>query len=207
MARWVQPRMLRTVRRAVWVAALCATARADVPATMPSTSPASIPTSITTEPIAAKGRPAPPFPNEYGVLMTRSIFARRRGPGPGGPDAAAIAQMSRDSGFVLRGVADQAGQRTALLEDTTSGKTRQLHVGDETSGGRVVAITMEGLDRSLGGQVLHVGVGQSLDGKVEAAGPTTRQSIAREDGAPPVAPEPAPGTAIPAGARILEIKQ
>jgi hypothetical protein len=171
--------------------------------TMPTTAPA----SLVAEPSVARGQPALPFPNEYGVLMTRSIFAKRRGPGPGGADAAAIAQMSRDSGLVLRGVADQGGQRTALLEDTASGKTRQLHVGDETSGGRVVAITMEGLDRSLGGQVLHVGVGQSLDGKAEAAGPATRQSIAREDATPPVAPEPPPGTAIPAGAKILEIKQ
>lgn len=204
MARRHLPRIWRTTQWSLWGIALCAGAGAEVlPTTHPSTLPAR---PASTRPEVMKKIVVKPLPKEFELLMTRSIFARRRGPGQGGLDAAAEAQAARDRGLVLRGVADQSGQRTALLEDTSSGKTKQLHVGDEALGGRIVAITMEGLDRNFGGQLVHVGVGQSLDGKGEPPGPTTRQSIARDDGVP-ITPDPAGGRAIPAGAKILEVKQ
>jgi len=134
--------------------------------------------------------------------MSRSIFAKGRpgavaatGPSPGPP--------SPDHGFVLRGVAVQGPEQTALLEDVAGRKTRQLHVGDDLIGGRVVAISFDGIDRTLGGRLLHVGVGQSLDGSAPpaAAGPDNAQTAAN---VPPPTGEPGqppPGVAIPAGAR------
>lgn len=209
------PSILRRAACAVCAAVLCVSDRADVfPSTAPTTSPAIIKPSTAplfsptfpatmpaTEPSVSKSRQAMSLPKKYDMLMTRSIFAHKRGPGPGG-DVAAAAQPVKP-GVVLRGVADQGGQRTALLEDTANGKTRQLHVGDEASGGRIIAITMEGLDRSINGSVLHLGIGQSLDGDAGTAGATTRQSIALESRLPgPI--EPTPGSAIPAAATILE---
>ena len=226
MNRWDHAPSFQTTR---WAACLIALSLGAAPATSPTTNPTTGPTTgptpgsktlpaietatispiiplPATEPGGAKARSIAPFPSEFGVLMSRSIFAHRRGGGPGGKDMATTAPMSLEPGIVLRGVADQAGQRTALLEDVASGKTRQLHVGDETTGGKVVAITMEGLDRSLGGRVLHVAVGQPLDGNAAQPGAATRQSIAREDR--PQAPvEPSPDLAMPAGAKIVEIRQ
>ena len=67
----------------------------------------------------------------------------------------------------------------------------------------IVAITMEGLDRTLGGSVLHLGIGQSLEAGGAVAGATTQQGIALES-VTPVLHEPSPGSAIPAAATILE---
>lgn len=208
MPNWDHPTILRAATCAVCVAVLCAPGRADVlPSTSPSTPSAAIKSTKAlalpaTAPAVLKPRQAMSLPKKYDMLMTRSIFAHRRGPGQNGGDGASEAQ-SHKPGLVLRGVADQEGQRTALLEDTASGKTRQLHVGDEALGGRIVAITMEGLDRTLGGSVLHLGIGQSLEAGGAIAGATTQQGIALEN-VTPVVHEPSPGSAIPAAATILE---
>lgn len=204
MPNWDHPSILRTATCAVCALALCAPGRADM---LPSTSPTAIkssnaPASPATEPAVVKQRQPMSLPKKYEILLTRSIFAHRRGPGQNGGDAASEAQAHKP-GLVLRGVADQEGQRTALLEDTASGKTRQLHVGDEALGGRIVAITMEGLDRMLGGSVLHLGIGQSLEAGGAVAGATTQQGIALENVTPGVH-EPSPGSAMPAAATILE---
>src|SRR5258708_97070 len=110
MSRRHRLRFWRTTRWSVLVIALCAGVHAGIP---PTTNPTTLPaTRPTTQQAAVKKYVVKPLPKEYELLMTRSIFARRRAPGPGGPDAAAEAQMARDRGLVLRGVADQAGQRT-----------------------------------------------------------------------------------------------
>jgi hypothetical protein len=202
MIRRDSPRKLPTARWMLGIAALGAMARADVaPTTRPATTSIAV---ASTEPAVGKKRSALPFPKKFDALMSRSIFAHHR-PGDPAAEAAAIAAAQKP-GFVLRGVADQGGQRTALLEEASSGKTKQLHVGDEAPGGRIVAITMEGLDRTMAGKTVHVGVGQPLDGKGEAGNPNPPQAVAREDGAAPM-PEAAAGIAIPAGAKILKIEQ
>jgi hypothetical protein len=203
MARWDSPQFRPTAAWAIGAIAFCAVARAGLaPTTRPATT---LPAIATTEPVGIKKRSASPFPKKYDVLMTRSIFAHHQ---PGDKSAAEAAAMANahKPGFVLRGVADQGGQRTALLEDAASGKTAQLHVGDETSGGRIVTITMDGLDRTVAGKVLHVGVGQPLDGGGAVANPNPPQTVARED-VTPVLPEPVTGTAIQAGAKILKMDQ
>lgn len=200
--------ILRTAVCAVCATALCVIDSADVlPSTVPSTAPSVVKSfkalSLSvTQPADLKKRQVLALPKKYEILMTRSIFSRTRGPGLGGGDGLASTQPHKP-GLVLRGVADQAGQRTALLEDTASGKTRQLHVGDEALGGKIVAITMEGIDRTLDGSVFHMGIGQSLESPGEIPGSTTRQSIALENGTT-VVPEPATGSAIPAAATILQ---
>ena len=155
----------------------------------------------------------PPFPKEYGVLLNRSIFAHGKTAMIAGPTTGpATSPSSPEQGFVLRGVALQGPVCTALLEELAGGKTRQLHVGDEVFGGRVVAITIDGIDRTLSGRVVHVVVGQALDGSVPAPPPVGQQQLA-SDGAPPGAPvgQPMPqmslpGGPIPAGAKILQTK-
>ena len=183
---------------AIGVLALCATAQGDLP---PSTAPATRPISATQPTTQSLSHP---FPPEFGVLMRRSIFAHGRPVAATDPSSK---PSSPDQGFVLRGVAVQGPMRTALLEDVAGSKTRQLHIGDDLIGGKVVAITMEGVDRTLGGKVLHIGVGQTLDGSATAS-PSTKQAVA-SDGPPPAdaGAAPAPGTPIQASAKIIETKE
>jgi hypothetical protein len=153
------------------------------------------------------------FPKEYGVLLTRSIFAHGKGPMVAGPTTGPATPTSPEQGFVLRGVALQGPDCTALLEELAGGKTRQLHVGDEIFGGRVVGITMNGVDRTLGGRMVHIVVGQALDGSVAAPPQAGAQPQLASDVAPPNMPagQPmpqmnVPGAPMPAGAKILRSK-
>ncbi len=209
LARWVGSIGLMS-----WSVALCAGAGNELsPATQPSPRPVMMPTTSavldgatgpTSRPSTGTFAGARPFPPDYEVLLTRSIFAKGKG---GGRSATSAPTTSPDKGLVLRGVAVQGSNRTALLEDVAGKKTRQLHVGDDVVGGRVLAITDDGLDRTMSGRVLHVGVGQSIDGSA-SAGPSTQQALARE-GPPPVGAELGAGAsgAIPASAKFTEMKQ
>jgi hypothetical protein len=188
-------------------------ARGALPTTGPTSAPTTqaAATSPATQPTAdATTRPAqaPQVPPEFAVLLSRSIFTHGK-PGPvvQGPSSG---PASPDKGFVLRGVAVQGPEQTALLEDVAGQKTRQLHVGDELIGGRVVAISFEGIERTLGGRLLHVGVGQTLDGSASpAAGPPGNPQQQQTAANVPTQGEPTPvpaGVAIPAGAKI-EVRQ
>jgi hypothetical protein len=219
MGRWVSPRVVRAAFVLAAPAILIVTAaHGALPTTAPTTAPAMPltpappPPSPPTQPsVEATTRPAqlPEVPQEFAVLNSRSIFAKGKPPrvAASGPSSG---PTSPDQGFVLRGVAVQGPEQTALLEDVAGRKTRQLHVGDELIGGRVVAISFEGIDRTLGGRLLHVGVGQSLDGSAPpAAGPPTPNQQTAANVPPPTGEpgQPQPGVAIPAGAKFIEGRQ
>ena len=133
------------------------------------------------------------------ILGSRSIFLHGRPP----PLRVATTQAANGEArsgpaFVLRGVARQGEQLMALVEDVAGNQTRQMHIGDALAGGKLVAITTDGVDESLAGKIAHVKVGQPLDAGGTAgpntAGPATQPALAQQ-GAPA------------GGAQILMVEQ
>jgi hypothetical protein len=229
MSRWDLPRWFMAVSASACLVAASAALPPSTQSTPPSFSagpegralPATAPTALPTTSRSPDANPLP-FPNDCNVLLARSIFARGgRGAGAVATTGPATRPASPEAGFVLRGVASQGPVRTALLEDLHTHNTRQLHIGDDVIGGKVVAITMDGLDRTLGGRMLHVGVGQPIDGSAPPPGiavaaasgpPSTTQPAAAGDASPPTifapapAPPPVPGAPVQASLKIIETK-
>jgi hypothetical protein len=158
--------------------------------------------SIADDPTPAAAETPATFPEEFSILMSRSMFGRPRKLA-GGP-ATRPASGKSEPAFVLRGVAVQGKQRTALVEDEAGHHTMQVHEGDSLLGGRVLAIAIDGLDRAVAGHITHVGIGQRLDNApggpipVEEAPPrpTAVAHVTTEGAAMPAAAQvgPAPTT-------------
>jgi hypothetical protein len=115
------------------------------------------PSGPTTEPAVD-----PNFPEEFAVLLNRSIFAKHK---PMAMARPATGPSAPESTLVLRGVAVQGTIPTALIEDEAGGRTMQVHIGEDIGGGRITTINKDGLDRSMtrGGPLVHVAIGQRLD--------------------------------------------
>lgn len=143
------------------------------PATAPSTAPTTQPTTQLTTSPATGPLPAsdpaaatqsvtsvPPFPPEFAILLTRSMFTR--GPakpiGPGQPGGGPEANLG------LRGVLVQDGQFTALIEDLASKSAQRLKAGDPLGPGRIATITLDGIGYESGGRTTQVAIGQNLLG-------------------------------------------
>lgn len=115
---------------------------------------------------------------DYQVLLTRSIFTRDRRPapsagagsfqpprsdnalprfGPGGRGGSSTAS------FALRGVVDNDGKFTALVEDPGTHRTIALSIGDPIFRGRVVGITLDAIEYESNGRRSRVRIGQGLD--------------------------------------------
>ena len=144
-------------------------------------------------PARPMGQASPPqaLPQEYAVLLTRSIFAksgRSAGPGilgRGGSEGdsggtARASESSPESRWAFRGVFREGPRLIAFLEDLTSRKTYRLKVGDPVARGRVAEITIDQLWYQVGDKRSAVGIGQTLDGSTVAvsAPPTTRPTDA-----------------------------
>ena len=141
------------------------------------------------------------LPQEYAVLLTRSIFAKSGqssgpgilGRGGGEGDSGGVARASEsspESRWAFRGVFREGPRLIAFLEDLTSRKTYRLNVGDPVARGRLADITIDQLWYQVGEKRSAVEIGQTLDGAIAAAPPpTTRPADA--SGRPA---EPAAGT-------------
>lgn len=144
---------------------------AIIPATVPSTIPATAPaTNPTTEPARVPIRPEI-LPTDYAVLTSRSIFMKGRVPTPviisTDPFASApttAPARSREDSIVFNGVTEADGSIVAFLEDTSAGKVTIYRAGDAIALGKIVSITLDGLDYQAGDKTVHVLIGQTLSG-------------------------------------------
>ena len=134
---------------------------------------------------------SPPYPSDYNILLRRTIFARsgqaiatserrdsiapdpsrgsRPPPGPG---------ASLESGLVFRGAWRQGTNLIAFVEDTSTGKTLRLAVGDAIGHGKVTDISEDRLIYQLNGRPLPVEVGWNFEGSaaIVATRPTSGPS-------------------------------
>lgn len=108
-----------------------------------------------------------PYPVQYDVLLTRSIFAVG---GKAEPPSAISAGMSSSGGassLSLMGISQEDAQFTAYVFDALGGKTLALHVGDSLGDGRICEITLHGLTYRSGTTLTSVEVGQGLASDAE----------------------------------------
>ena len=164
--------------------------------------------------------PSQALPQEYAVLLTRSIFAksglsagpgfvgRGAGGGPDDADAAATASRSRDSSpesrWAFRGVFREGPHLIAFLEDLSSRKTYRLKVGDPVARGRIAEITLDQIWYQVGDKRSVVEIGQTLAGGVAAALPTSRPADSTTSGGPASTP---PSAASSAEERMRQRRQ
>jgi hypothetical protein len=146
--------------------------------TMPSTGPTSGPTTAANATSGPAGTnpsskptdaaldiaPTPPFPQEFSLLLKRSAFMRGpasdKGPGDKGPKAG-----GPEANFGLRGVGEQDGVFTALIEDINAKSTQRLKTGEKIATGSIKSITIDGIVyEGTGGKTQQVTIGQNLAG-------------------------------------------
>lgn len=172
-------------------------------------------------PTGSRGAAAPTqaLPQEYAVLLTRSIFAksgrsagpgfvRRGGGGADDADAAGTSSRSSDSSpesrWAFRGVFREGPQLIAFLEDLSSRKTYRLKAGDSVARGRIAEITLDRIWYQVGDKRSAVEIGQTLEGGVAAAPPTSRPADAATTGGAASTP---PSAASSAEERMRQRRQ
>jgi len=142
-----------------------------------------------------------PYPAEYDVLLTRSIFSRRgiATPSPDARGGASVdvsstrpsASSSPESGLIFRAAMRQGDQFMAFVEDTYAGRTLRLTVGSPVGRGRVEQITLDRLSYQLGERRTSVQIGQNLEGSMASVatrpttGPATPTVAPAADSGPP----------------------
>ncbi|HET6251706.1 MAG TPA: hypothetical protein VFE47_28735 [Tepidisphaeraceae bacterium] len=121
----------------------------------------------------------------YKILLTRSIFSRdgRAQPiayrrptpvalppttTPSTQPAAAWVTPDPEAGYILRGVGMEDGVFSAFFEQTTENKGYVKHVGDTVARGKIMAMSLDGIDYELKNKVSRVIIGQALDGHMPA---------------------------------------
>lgn len=121
---------------------------------------------------APRHPPAPPavpgqtsgLPDGYEILLARSIFAPQVTAAAGAHGRAPGPSLAPESAFAFRGVSEQGEHFTALVEDTSSGKTVPLRTGDPIARGRITQVTLHTLEYETAGKIRRVEVGQTLSG-------------------------------------------
>lgn len=160
---------------------------------------------------APQAAPTQALPQEYAVLLSRSIFAksgrsagpgfvRRGGGGPDDPDTAVTSSRSADSSpesrWAFRGVFREGPQLIAFLEDLSSRKTFRMKVGDSVARGRIAEITLDRICYQVGDKRSVVEIGQTLEGGLAATPPpTSRPADSATTGAAASPPPSAPSSA------------
>ena len=144
--------------------------------------------AIVYDPSPAWAQAAPPaMSGNYLLLTTRSIFfnGRYRIESPIRP----IPPKPQDTlVFVgaMKTFANGGSQMTGFILDNESGRVSQVAVGQNVAGGRILEITLDGLEFESGGAVQHILVGQNLAGVqvfgVNAAAASTMPSSGDFDG-------------------------
>jgi hypothetical protein len=167
------------------------------------------------------------LPGEFMILAERSIFqkgshvTRRADPDqvaapPPAPATAPTASSKSDSpeeSLVFDGATVTGNQILAFVEDRGDSKMLVLQDGDVIARGKITGISLDTLDYTTAGEIIHVQVGQNLrgeeaqavsDGNATAAGSPTSAAPGgagtSPGAAPGTGPGSAPGTPPPPGA-------
>jgi hypothetical protein len=169
-------------------------------AATPAAPPATLP-AMPTKPL--------PMSAAYAVVNYRSIFIKgnqaiTREPPPPPPGSGTHIQKPPtrpEELIVFNGVLMVDGQPEALVEDTSARKSMAVKVGDPLATGRVTGVTFDSLDyQAKGSVVIHVSLGQNLDGHAAAPGDTAAPTLGAPSATATGGPSGAGPTTAPAGA-------
>lgn len=129
------------------------------------------PQAQSTAPRAAPRRPvvvavpAATFPQDYRILLTRSVFSNqpaRRGSSEGG--AGGAGSRSYESTLTFRGAMRDGSQFVAFIEDTGSNKTMRLKVGEKLGRGEIREISLNQIVYQVGDRATPIPIGSNLSG-------------------------------------------
>jgi hypothetical protein len=107
-------------------------------------------------PVAAA--PTGGLPIAYRILLSRSIFSPH-------PHATGPAAASAESAITLRGVMQWGRGLVAFVENTASGDSRLVHVGDAVGHGKISAIDLRYVEYIEGKRAKRIAVGQTFNGE------------------------------------------
>ncbi len=114
----------------------------------------------------------------YRMLITRNIFLQdRRRARETRPASTRPSVRSEENGLVLTGVGQIGPDRTAFFEDLGTGQTKRVSTGQALYKGKVVMVTLEGVEYEQDGAVHRIAIGQDLSGAaavLSGPGATTR---------------------------------
>ena len=135
--------------------------------------------------------------DRYRVLVERNIFLRDRRPAQRGPSPRSTALVVRDSDrdVVLTGTGRRDDESVAFFENTTTGFTTRVRVGQAAGKGRIRSITLDGVEYERGGSVTRIDIGHALQG-----GRFVRETVAPSPPATTQPGEPSRSTTAPATA-------
>lgn len=131
-------------------------------------------------PASAETAPADSW-DQYRLLVQRNIFRRdRRPPQPGGPSRGPTVRVVRDSDrdIVLTGIGQRDGESVAFFENTATGVTTRVRVGQPVGKGTARAITLDVVEYERDGSLNRIEIGYTLQG-----GRFVRQTVAAGPGA------------------------
>ena len=116
------------------------------------------------------------LPGNYSLIINRNIFLRNRSSRPPRPDYNRP-PADGSSELILAGVAVQGPERIAFFENSGTGETARLTVGQDFGGGTITAVRLDGVDLTVGKTVRTIAVGETLSGRrIEPAAPTAASS-------------------------------
>ena len=124
--------------------------------------------------------------DSYRILTDRNIFRRdrRRPRPPVTTTAVRVRPDDSDRRLVLTGIAATDAEPVAFFENTRTGETVKVSVGETVGKGALKAILLEAVEYEREGTTRRIGFGRSLAGTADAV------LIRREPPVRPVAPAP-----------------
>ena len=149
-------------------------ARGPTSTSAPASAPATASAPAAPEAAAAQ---APDSPFNYRLIVDRNIFARDRHAAAVSRPAAAVSQpttQEASAALVLIGVAVRDEVRLAFFEDSRNGSTLPLAVGGMLEGGKILSVSLEGVEVSLAGGIRKLLVGDSLSGQRPTTEPASQ---------------------------------
>lgn len=150
----------RPLGKGLWAAAIAALLVAAIPSLSADTAPAD-------------------SWDQYRLLVQRNIFrrdrTRPRGPSPG-PTIRTVRDSDRD--IVLTGIGRRDGESVAFFENTATGVTTLVRVGQPVGKGTARAITLDVVEYERDGSLNRIEIGHTLQG-----GRLVRQTVAAGPGA------------------------
>jgi hypothetical protein len=83
------------------------------------------------------------------------------------------------STFALKGISQEDASFTAFVEDTVARRVIEVHAGDVLGQGQVRDMTLRDLNYAIDGKVVHVEIGQGLDGNPVASSTVPESSTVK----------------------------
>jgi hypothetical protein len=125
------------------------------------------------------------MPEDFSVLLSRSIFVKGRAPTQHAPPPSTRPSSAAraETVLVFNGATRTSGGYTAFVEDRSTGKVMPLQVNDPLARGRVVGITLDALTYEVNGQTLRIAIGDNLQGQAMGR-PSSRPTSAGSTSAP-----------------------